>query len=213
MIKIDSLDFNEVLRYLGDRKVPMNSSMENIMAECEKEFLSAIKPRYLYKIITPDSRLLQGESIKEHLKGCEKAVIMCATVGAEVDRLIRRSQVTDMAKAVVFDAMGSVAVEEICNKAEEIIAQEAKGFNLTWRFSPGYGDYPIELQKVFLQLMNAPAKIGLCTNDSFLLTPVKSVTAIMGLSKNPIERKRRGCLGCNLVKDCKFRKVGTRCEF
>lgn len=213
MITVDSINFEETLRYLDNRKVPMNGTMETLMRECEKEILAVIKPRFLYKIITPDSNLLQGESIKEHLKDCEKAVIMCATVGAEVDRLIRRTQVTDMAKAVIFDAMGSVAVEQICDKAEKFIADEAKNFYLTWRFSPGYGDYPIELQKDFLQILNAPAKIGLCTNDSFLLTPVKSVTAIMGLSKNPVERKRRGCSGCNLVQACKFRKAGTRCEF
>lgn len=212
MIEINSISRQETIRYLGDRKVELNSTMESLLTECEKELLAVINPRYLYKIITPETSLLQGESIKEHLQGCEKAVIMCATSGVEVDKLIRRAQICDMAKAVVFDAMGSVVVEEICNKVDELVAQEFSEYYTTWRFSPGYGDYPIQLQKDFLQLLDAPRKIGLCTNDSYILTPMKSVTAIIGLSKKPIEKKRRGCGKCNLMKTCKFRKAGTRCE-
>lgn len=213
MIEINSISREETIRYLGNQTVELNSTMESLLTECEKEILAVIKPRYLYKLITPEANFLQGESIKEHLKGCEKAVIMCATAGVEVDSLIRRAQIGDMAKAIVLDTMGSVAVEQICNRIDELVAQEFFDYYSTWRFSPGYGDYPIQLQKDFLQLLDAPRKIGLCTNDSYILTPLKSVTAIVGLSKNPIEKKRRGCGNCNLVKTCKFRKAGTRCEF
>jgi len=212
MITIDSISFEETLRCLGDGKTSMNSAMEKLLSECEKEMLQALTPRFLYKILIPDSTLLQGESIKAHLAGCEKAVIMCATIGSQVDKLIRQAQITDMSKAVVFDAMGSVAVENLCDKVEEVISKETGGMYTTWRFSPGYGDYPLSLQKDFLQLLDAPKKIGLCTNDNFLLTPIKSVTAIIGLSKNPVEKNRRGCGACNLVKTCKYRKAGTRCE-
>lgn len=212
MITIESISFEETLRCLGNGNVPLNSTMESLMTECEQEILKTITPRYLYKIITPDSTLLQGNSIRQHLEGCEKAVIMCATIGSDVDKLIRQAQITDMSKAVVLDAMGSVAVENLCDRVDELVAKETGNLHSTWRFSPGYGDYPIELQKHFLQLLDAQKKIGLCTNDSFLLTPIKSVTAITGLSEKPIEKKRRGCAVCNLVKTCKYRKAGTRCE-
>ena len=213
MIEINSISYEETIRYLGNQKVHLNTVMESLLAECEKEILAAVKPRYLYRIITPRENLIQGQSIKEHLKDCEKAVIMCATIGIEADKLIRRTQITDMAKAVVLDAMGGVAVEQVCNKVDQLVAEEFPVFYSTWRFSPGYGDYPIELQKEFLSLLDAPRKIGLCTNDNYILTPMKSVTAITGLSSTPIEKKRRGCSDCNLVKTCKFRKAGTRCEF
>ena len=84
---------------------------------------------------------------------------------------------------------------------------------MTTRFSPGYGDYPIELQKSFLHILDAPRKIGLTANDSFLLTPVKSVTAIIGLSENPIERKKRGCAICNMNQSCIYRRNGEHCGF
>lgn len=84
---------------------------------------------------------------------------------------------------------------------------------MTFRFSPGYGDYPIRLQPNFLKVLDAPRKIGLCTNETFLLTPTKSVTAIMGISKNEIEKKKRGCAVCSLKGSCRFRKAGSHCGF
>ena len=82
---------------------------------------------------------------------------------------------------------------------------------MTFRFSPGYGDYPIELQKDFLRILDAQRKIGLTVNDNFMLVPTKSVTAVLGLSKNPIEQKKRGCAVCNMRDKCKYRRNGEHC--
>lgn len=214
MIALDRINRQEALRYLGDGRVEMNSSMQALMDACEEELLSVAAPKYLYKEIQlGDSGLVRGRSVAEHLKGCDRAVLLCVTIGAGVDRLIRTAQVEDMARAVVLDSMASAAVEQVCARLDDIIACEYPQLYLTWRFSPGYGDYPIELQKTFLDILDAPRKIGLCTNESCLLTPSKSVTAITGLCREPIERKRRGCSGCNMAKTCKFRKAGTRCDF
>ncbi len=214
MITLESINRAEVLLYLGNSRAEMTEKMELLLDECENEILKTAAPKYLYKTVPlAESGLLVGESIKRHMQDCEYAVVMCATLGSGTDRLIRTSQVTDMSKTVVLDAMASAAAEQVCNKLEHIIANENDGKFLTWRFSPGYGDYPIELQKAFLTILDAPRKIGLCTNDNFILTPTKSVTAIMGLSNSPLEQKRRGCASCNMAKTCKFRKAGERCEF
>ena len=214
MIELSAINRAEVLRYLGNSRTGMTESMTLLLDECEREILSTATPKYLYKTVSADeSGLLVGESIARHMQNCEYAVVICATLGAGIDKLIRTAQVTDMAKTVVLDAMASAAIEQVCNKLDGIIAAQNEGKFLTWRFSPGYGDYPIELQKDFLTILDAPRKIGLCTNDSSILTPTKSVTAIMGVSDTPLEQKRRGCTGCNMAKTCKFRKNGERCEF
>ena len=213
MINITEINRVEVLRYMGASKVEMNEAMEALLNTCEKEITDAATPKYLYKkIALKDSGLLRGESVKKHLKNCSEAVLICATIGAEVDKLIRTLSVTDMAKAVVADAMASAAVEQVCVKLDELIKTQYPDKFFTWRFSPGYGDYPIELQKEYLQSLDAPRKIGLCTNENSLLTPSKSVTAIIGVSDTPIEKRRRGCSICNLKKTCKYRKSGEHCE-
>lgn len=212
MIELEKLNRNEAVRYLGGAGIRLNYRMDVLMDECEKAVLEKASPKYLYvEKNLPCPQIMGGKDIESHLNGCEKAIVMCATVGSEVDKLIRISQISDMARAVVMDSLASVAVEQVCNAFNKIIAEKYSDYNMTFRFSPGYGDYPIELQKIILQMLDAPKKIGLCTNDNFLLTPTKSVTAVLGLSKNPIERKKRGCAICNMRETCKFRRKGLHC--
>lgn len=214
MIKLEKLNRNEAVRYLGGSGIALNYRMDRLMDECEKEILAKSSPKYLYiEKELPCEELMQGEDIKNHLDGCEKAIVMCATLGAEIDRLIRINQISDMAKAVVLDSFASVAIEQVCGKFDELIAEKYEGYFQTFRFSPGYGDYPIELQKSVLSMLDAPRKIGLATNENSLLTPTKSVTAVMGLSKTPIDRKKRGCAVCNMRDRCKFRRNGEHCGF
>lgn len=212
MIELEKLNRNEAVRYLGGAGIRLNYRMDVLMDECEKAVLEKASSKYLYvEKDLPCPQIMGGKDIESHLNGCEKAIVMCATVGSEVDKLIRISQISDMARAVVMDSLASVAVEQVCNAFDKIIAEKYSDYNMTFRFSPGYGDYPIELQKIILQMLDAPKKIGLCTNDNFLLTPTKSVTAVLGLSKNPIERKKRGCAICNMRETCKFRRKGLHC--
>lgn len=214
MIVLSELDRKECVRYLGDKRVQMNSGMEALLAECEQEVLSCAVPKYLYKEIElPFPALIEGEDIKNHLSGCEKAIVLCASLGVGIDNLIRKYQITDMAKAVVIDSFSSVAVEQVCSKLDLFLARQYPNWNMTFRFSPGYGDYPISLQGKFLSLLDAPRKIGLCTNETCLLTPTKSVTAILGLSRGEVERKKRGCAICSLRETCRFRKKGEHCGF
>lgn len=99
-----------------------------------------------------------------------------------------------MASAVVIDAMAGCAIEQVCNKAEEVIRESFPEMNMTWRFSPGYGDMPIDCQKKFVDAVNASREIGLNVSESFIMIPRKSVTAVIGLSKEPIEKKGEAAL-------------------
>ncbi|MEE0912995.1 MAG: vitamin B12 dependent-methionine synthase activation domain-containing protein [Ruminococcus sp.] len=214
MITLEKLNRNEAVRYLGGAGISLNYRMDRLMDECEKEILEKANPKFLYtEIDLPNEEFMQGKDIENHLSGCRKAIVMCATLGAEIDKLIRISQIADMAKAVVIDSFASVAIEQVCSKADELIAEKYPDCYMTFRFSPGYGDYPIGLQQKILTLLDAPRKIGLTTNESCLLIPSKSVTAVMGLSDSPIERRKRGCAVCNMRDKCKYRRNGEHCGF
>lgn len=214
MIKLERLNRNEAVRYLGGSGIQLNYRMDRLMDECERLVLSKAEPRFRFiEIDLPCKDIILGKDIVKHLDGCEKAILMCATLGAEIDKLIRINQISDMARAVVLDSFSSVAIEQVCNKIDEIIAEQYSDMNMTFRFSPGYGDYPIELQQTFLKLLDSQRRIGLTTNESFLLIPSKSVTAIIGLSKSPVEKKKRGCAICSLKGKCQYRRNGSHCEF
>lgn len=214
MITLDHLNYSEAVRYLGDARVKMNDTMEALLKECEEQVLSVAEPKYLYKIIDlPCEELIMGEDIQKHLAGCQQAVLLCATLGVGIDRMLRIEQVKDMSKAVVLDTLASVAIEQVCQKFDAFIAETFPDRYQTFRFSPGYGDYPIEMQKYFLTELNAPKKIGLTTNDNYLLIPTKSVTAVCGLSDTELPKRKRGCATCNLKGSCNYRQRGDHCGF
>ena len=212
MIELESLDRKEAIRYLGGSGIKLNYRMDALMDECEKEILLKAEPKYLYiEKELPCNGLIKGKDIEKHLYGCEKAVLMCATLGTEIDKVIRINQISDMARAVVLDSFASVAAEQLCNRVNEAIVEKYSDYYTTFRFSPGYGDYPVEMQNYFLQTLDAPRKIGLTSNSNYLLVPTKSVTAVIGLSKSPIERKRLGCAGCIARESCQFKRNGEHC--
>lgn len=222
MVTLDKINREEALRYLGFCGNPPDGRTLELIEQCEQELLAAARPGYVYRGFTVRGTenaigfqdcglVLTGEDIKAHLAGCEKAVLMCATIGAGTDRLIRKAQVEDMAKAVVLDSLASAAVEQVCDKVEELVSRDFPAYHKTWRFSPGYGDMPIAVQNELLFVLDAQRKAGVCTNASCMLTPIKSVTAVIGLSKQEIIKKKRSCNECNLRGTCAFRKAGTRC--
>lgn len=223
MFKLESLNRAEALRYLSCYDEEAASSMP-LIDECEEKLLSVIKPKYVYRyfditihedeIITEGARLvMRGKDIVHHLENCRGVYLIAATLGPDTDRLIRTQQVTDMASAVITDAFASAAVEQICLAAEEQIKKEKPGSYFTWRYAPGYGDFTIDIQKNFLDVLDAPRKIGLCTSDSRMLIPIKSVTSVMGVSDSPLPESARGCVTCSMHDKCKFRKKGMHCGF
>ncbi len=225
-IKLEKLNRKEALRYLGYSGEQLDDTMKHLIDLCEEKVLAVAKPRYVYKvcnIMAIESQnhgiavdgchlVLTGESIKKHLKGCDMAVLMAVTLSDSIDRLIRITQVEDMAKAVLVDSLSSVAIEQVCDKVEHIIRQAYPDKYQTFRFGIGYGDLPILLQKDFLNALDAPKRIGLNVNASYMLTPTKSVTAIIGLSDNSIEKTARGCQTCNMREQCNIRQKGGHCN-
>ena len=116
-----------------------------------------------------------------------------------------------MARAAMLDACGSAWVEAGCDAAEEEISARFPELYRTDRFSPGYGDLPLTIQKDVCALLDAPRRLGVQVTDSFLLNPSKTVTAVIGLSDRPQPARIRGCGFCNLRASCQYRKGGTTC--
>jgi len=145
------------------------------------------------------------------LSGCGEAALLACTLGASFDAMLRAEQVRDMGNAVLLDACGSAFVEAVCDEAEKALAARLPGRFLTDRFSPGYGDLPLAVQRDFCAALDTPKKIGLFVTESCLLNPVKSVTAVIGISGTPQMARVRGCEYCALRESCALRKGGKSC--
>lgn len=153
---------------------------------------------------------LPGNAIKKHLTGCNGMIVMAVTLGAAVDRLIRTAQVRDMAEAVILDSGASVLAEQCADILEGVIRAEIGGFT-TGRYSPGYGDFPIQMQRDFTKFLDTHRQIGLAVNENYILTPRKSITAIAGLADHPVKGYLATCDECLLKESCGLRKEGKQC--
>ena len=83
---------------------------------------------------------------------------------------------------LLLDAAATTAVEQVADQVNEVINTIAKkqGYKPTWRFSPGYGNWPLEIQPQLANIIKTEL-IGLQVTENYLLFPRKSVTAIIGL--------------------------------
>ncbi len=125
----------------------------------------------------------KSEKLRNNLQGCSKAVLFAATIGAGIDRLIRRYEKADPKLGLLLQGLGAERVESLCDAfdAEVKACAEKLGGETNWRYSPGYGDLPIEVQRVFLPLLDAERRLGITLSESCLMAPSKSVTAIIGI--------------------------------
>lgn len=225
-MEITTIDIKdeEVLRYLGYRGQELTKEMINIVSECKEIVKKSIIPRYIYErtsisiednyvFIGKSNLVLKGKSIVTHLKQCEECLLMAVTLGNDVEKLIKLYERKDLTKALIIDACATVAIEEVCENIEKSVEESmAKiGKNITFRFSPGYGDLSINIQKYFLNLLDAERKIGLTCSEHNILIPRKSVTAIIGISSKPMAKNLKSCYGCSVYKQCNFRREGNKC--
>ena len=112
---------------------------------------------------------------------------------------------------MILDACGSALVESGCDAAELELSKNFPDYYFTDRFSPGYGDLPLNSQKNICDLLNGARRLGVQVTESYLLNPSKSVTAVIGISDRPQMARIRGCAYCAMRENCKIREGGKRC--
>ncbi len=134
----------------------------------------------------PDTVNLGFGNIKTHalyrnLSGAPEAFLFAVTIGIGVDRLLEKLARLSPAEHFITDALASAYAEAACDYADKKISA---GLDCLPRFSPGYGDLPLDVQPPLLAALDAGRKLGITLNKSFLMTPLKSVTAVMGIKKS-----------------------------
>lgn len=176
------VDRAEALRYAGCASTDME--LEEILDNSIEIINEKLTPRVCWCTlpvsVTGEKCDLGAFSVNsadlaESLSGCSRAVVFAATVGVDADRLIIRYGRLLPSRGVMLSAVADERIEALC---DEFCAEFAPSRP---RFSPGYGDLPLEIQRDIFALLNCEKHIGLTLNQSLLMSPTKSVTAIFGL--------------------------------
>ena len=207
----------EAVRYLGFGKNEADERTLELIQQSFKDLEQEAGPKSICQIFdlnhTDDGRLVIGQmeirskSLSRNLKGCRQVVLFGATLGAGVDRLMRRISLTDMARAVILQSCAAAMLEEYCDECQKKIAAELEEEHLYLRprFSPGYGDFSLECQRQLVPALDLGKRIGVTLTDSLLMAPSKSVTAVIGISEIPVNCRIQGCEICQ-KKDCAYRR-------
>ena len=189
---LPQIDRKEVLRYMG--AATADDATAELISECEKECEDAFS--YLvcfdvFNIKTTDKTVdfsafsVQSGDLAKNLSGCKNAVIFAATVGPQIDRLIKKYSSLSPAKALCLQAFGNERIEALCDTFNKQITecQAAEGNATRPRFSAGYGDFELSCQRDIFKVLCCEKQIGVTLNDSLLMTPQKSVTAVIGIKE------------------------------
>lgn len=199
----------EILRYAGCRQ--SNDEITSLIKSAISKARQLLEYKVCYKelpvTVTGDicdfsEFQVKSEKLAANLRECETVILLAATVGIKIDRLIARYSVTSPTLAHILDALGTERIEALCDafcSRQEI----ERGCGLKPRFSPGYGDLSLQTQKAIFKSLDCQKHIGLFLNDSLIMTPSKSVTAFAGVGKNKNERINKCGLCDNL--NCEFR--------
>lgn len=175
---------SEILRYAGCKEA--DGEVTALMHSCMEEIKKAVDYRVCW--CEADAEIKDGicrvgpiaaksRGLSEYLKNSSCAVIFGATLGVEVDRLIAKYGRISPARALMIQAVGAERIESLC----DIFCMEQTGQKS--RFSSGYGDLSLDVQRDIFELLDCPRRIGLTLNDSLLMSPSKSVTAFVRKEK------------------------------
>ncbi len=183
------IDRQETLRYLGMASAQPDAAFLSRLEVVEKSVLTAARPQACWRLVPVlveevscrvDKIIIPSRNLAQTLKGCSQAFLFAATLGTEVDALLRRYGQIAPADLVMAQAAAASLVESYCDQCEEKMKAEVPGAIFRPRFSPGYGDFSLSLQSDLLSVLDATKRIGLSLTDAQLMIPSKSVSAIIG---------------------------------
>ncbi len=206
-------NIREIKRYAGIRGE--SDCPVELIEECMLEAGNTLSYRVCYTVLDvseADGGLMLGniftasDTVKKAIRGADRVLLFAATVGTPFDMLIRRYSSISPSKALVFQAIGAERVESLCDSfcAQMDSEYSDRGLSLTPRVSPGYGDIALEMQRDIFAVLDCPRKIGLTLDDSLLMSPSKSVTALCGIVEGCGKTDNKKCSLCGKT-DCTFR--------
>lgn len=223
IIKTDNIRLNhrQILNYIGysnDDAVDQQTQIE--IEEGIKVIKKYSQPKYVFKqynsfeigndIVKLNNHfIIESKNLIDHLRDSNSIVMMALTLGMKVEQLIKKEMLKNPSKGLILDAIASEFVEKCANEAcKEIISESVKYRNT--RFSPGYGDLSLKIQGNIIKALDTERKIGLYSNESFLLLPSKSITAFFGLFDTKKSLKK-SCKNCQFLGNCRYRDEGVFC--
>ena len=206
----------EIYRYMGIKNSEeISDTIKNRVKEllCTAKELSDFKYVYQkFEITSSGDEIdfgfakIKSRALAKNLSGCPEAIVFAATLGMEFEKKLRFFSASEPADALIFQAVGTELLEDFCDRITEEVFLKGypEGYGTRPRFSPGYGDLELKIQRDIFRILKPEKLIGAYLTDSLMMVPSKTVTAIVGITDKP-KRAEISCKTCGKT-DCEFRK-------
>ena len=164
-----------------DRAIDMACTLIHLKGAARR---IAVDQRDESRVILEGGTVFAGSRLAALLRDCDEVLLMGATTGNDIlDAVAADTREENLSRAVVLDATASemvdMALDWITSYFNNLLRREGKRL-LKRRYSAGYGDFSLDHQRSFFDLLELH-RIGVAINDRSILAPEKSVTAVTGI--------------------------------
>jgi len=168
-------DEKRILRLIGYKKKRqmIKEPVYKLILEQKNKLPRLLEPAAVYAII--DYNQTNKHPIFDH---AQKVALCVCTIGPKLEKEVESlTKKNELLRALILDALGSEAVEEVAIQSDKMLAEKAREMNL-WpskRFSPGYGKWDITEQR-FIFCILPGQDIGVSLRESCMMVPRKSIS-------------------------------------
>ncbi|MDO8535669.1 MAG: vitamin B12 dependent-methionine synthase activation domain-containing protein [Candidatus Omnitrophota bacterium] len=199
----------------SERGTAISKSLEGSLAKAR----TLLKPNYVRSVkkITgsgvdfielEDGARFSSGKISGYIKGASHVVIFLVTIGEGIEReagILTKEK--DPLEGYLLDRIGSFAVESLAESVEKKIRRDYSILkkSVSRRYSPGYCDWRIEEQRILSKELDF-SKIGVTLNESCMMQPKKSISAIVAIANKGVFNESGSTCGICDRKDCSYRR-------
>ncbi len=211
-----------VYKKLGGDNATVSVRLRKMVDDAVSEIRKAADPRGMWRyasILSDETGMylddldfpVKSRKISSVLRNASYAVVFAVTLGPDVDDILHNPDLTT-GDRLVLDTVASVAVESCMDTLHTRLYYEAlPEYIVTHRYSPGYCDWHVSQQKHVFRFLSTD-RIGLTLNESCLMNPRKSITAVLGVGEEDVIREEgNACLSCGKTR-CPFRRTSSLFE-
>lgn len=194
----------EERQILREMRIPKKSSlselnepaMERAIGQAIEEGYRMIEGQGVYRtlaitkveenrVLTRESEtLFVGQKMVKLLRHCDYASLIVATIGPKIETEVDRLSGPEPAHAYFLERVGAWMADYMGIWLDRMLEREIvrAGYQRTYRFGVGYGDWPLSSQTEVMALTEA-RKIGIALNEAYIMIPRLSISAVIGWQK------------------------------
>lgn len=215
-----TFDEEQFITFHGDSfaRLLQNPARRDALRQAVAEMAEAVQPAACWdtfpiqkvmheKLVLANGLRIGGGPVVPVIGGAESLMVAICTVGPAADRVIAAAQKQkELFKTMILNDLAAWAVDmvrqQLCLQFETETRRQ--GLRVSAPLSPGESVWPIKEQAILFALLDA-RQIGVSLSPSMVMTPLKSLSMIMGFGAKP--------MGVEGASNCDFCSIKERCNY